>query len=143
MIRKDQIWTGLFSNEWERDKALEFVQGEGFGALVVFEGHVRNKSKGSSVVRLEFEAYEAMAMKEMEKIALSAMATFGIGRICLFHRTGVLGIGEVPVLIAVSSVHRGEAFAACQFAIDTLKKDVPIWKKEVTGAGEEWVSDRP
>ena len=143
MIRSREIWVGLFPDNWERDWVLAFVQDPAYGALVVFEGHVRNRSKGKSVQCLEFEAYEAMALKEMEKIALSAVVGFGIGRICIFHRTGRLGIGDIPVLIAVSSAHRGEAFAACQWAIDTLKKDVPIWKKEIGEAGEEWVSDRP
>lgn len=94
-------------------------------------------------MRLEFEAYEAMALPEMRKIADDAMQKFPILRISMHHRTGVLDIGEIPVVIAVSSAHRAAAFAACQYCIDTLKQTVPIWKKEIFEDGEVWVAAHP
>ncbi len=109
----------------------------------MFIGTVRNTTKGKAVVRLEFEAYESMALKEMQKIADKAHANWKLQRVLIHHRTGVLHIGEIPVIIDVSSAHRAAAFEACRFIIDTLKETVPIWKKEIFEDGEDWVAAHP
>lgn len=113
------------------------------GGIDVFIGTVRNTTKGKAVVRLEFEAYESMAMKEMEKIAAEMKTKWPVHKIVMHHRVGVLQVGEVPVIIAVSAAHRDAAFDACRYAIDTLKQRVPIWKKEVFEDGEVWVAAHP
>lgn len=122
---------------------LDFVKTDDSGGIVVFVGTVRNQTKGKRVLRLDFEAYEPMAISEMKKIAVQAVEKFSLKKIAIHHRVGMLGIGEIPVLIAVSAAHRGAAFDACEFAIDTLKETVPIWKKEVFEDGEVWVSATP
>lgn len=113
------------------------------GGIDVFIGTVRSATKGKTVVRLEFEAYEKMAMKEMQKIADEAQQKWKVHKISIHHRTGVLNIGEIPVVIAVSAAHRDAAFDACRYIIDTLKKTVPIWKKEIFEDGEVWVAAHP
>lgn len=125
------------------EHAEAFVSDTGAGALVCFLGKVRNQTAGKAVLRLEFEAYEKMALQEMQKIAETAIQHYGIHKIAIHHRLGVLAIGEVAVAIAVSSAHRQAAFSACAFAIDTLKQTVPIWKKEIFEDGESWVSAHP
>lgn len=121
----------------------EFVTTADCGGIVHFVGTVRNQTKGKTVLKLDFEAYKPMAVKEMHKIAERALAQFDIQKIAIHHRTGSLKVGEIPVIIAVSSAHRKAAFAACEFAIDTLKETVPIWKKEYFEDGEVWVSATP
>ena len=120
-----------------------FVESPGVGGAVVFIGTVRNKTKGKTVTRLEFEAYKPMAIAEMRKIAATALTKFDVLHIAIHHHIGVLDIGEIPVVIAVSAAHRGAAFDACEFCIDELKKTVPIWKKEVFQDGEIWVAAHP
>lgn len=122
---------------------LDFVKTDDSGGIVTFVGTVRNQTKGKRVVRLDFEAYEPMAISEMRKIAERAIEQFSLKKIAIHHRVGVLEVGEIPVLIAASAAHRGAAFDACEFAIDTLKETVPIWKKEVFEDGEVWVSATP
>jgi molybdopterin synthase catalytic subunit len=100
------------------------------GAVVVFEGIVRNHSGGRSTLYLEYEAYEAMAIAKMRAIGSEMREKFSIRRYAMVHRLGRLEIGETSVLIVVCSAHRGAAFDACRFGIDTLKRSVPIWKKE-------------
>jgi MoaE-MoaD fusion protein len=109
------------------------------GATVTFVGTTRRDNAGRHVLRLEYEAYEPMALKEMRKLAEEAGRRYGIVRIAIQHRIGVVEIGEVSVAIAVSAAHRNEAFEACRFAIDRLKEVVPIWKKEHFEGGEIWV----
>jgi len=113
------------------------------GAEVIFIGTVRNHTKGKRVVRLEFEAYGSMAISEMTKIANSIVSRPDVHKIAIYHREGVLEIGEVPVIIGVSAAHRGAAFEACQYAIDSLKESVPIWKKVIFEDGEVWVAAHP
>lgn len=125
------------------ERCRDFVATPEAGAIVEFIGTVRRQTQGKSVIRLEFEAYEAMALLEMRKIAEEAMKKFPILRVSIHHRTGILDIGEVPVVIAVSSAHRSAAFEACQYCIDTLKQTVPIWKKEIFEDGEVWVAAHP
>ena len=113
------------------------------GGIVVFVGAVRNQTKGRKVVQLAFESYVPMALKEMGKIADILYQKWGILHVSIHHRVGVLKIGEIPVVIAVSTPHRQAAFEACQYAIDTLKETVPIWKKEIFEDGTVWVSAHP
>lgn len=109
------------------------------GAVVVFEGVVRNHSNGKNVRFLEYDAYESMALKKLEEIGSRAKKEFAVNDIAIVHRLGHLNIGECSVVIAVTSAHRGPAFDACRFTIDILKKIVPIWKKEFFEDGEVWV----
>jgi molybdopterin synthase catalytic subunit len=109
------------------------------GAIVSFTGTTRRDNAGRKVLRLEYEAYEPMALSEMRKLANEAIQRWKIVRIAIAHRIGVVEIGETSVAIAISAAHRGEAFEACRFAIDRLKEVVPIWKKEHFEGGEVWI----
>jgi len=109
------------------------------GALCLFVGVVRNENQGRAVLRLEYEAYEEMALPLMEEIAAETRRLHPVTDVRLVHRLGRLEIGEASVAVAVSSPHRAEAFAACRFAIDTLKARVPIWKKELYADGSAWL----
>jgi len=120
-----------------------FVFDDSAGGTVVFVGTVRNQTKGKPVISLEFEAYKPMAIKEMQKIAKVAIEKFQVLKISMHHRVGVLKVGEIPIVIAVSTPHRKAAFKACEFAINTLKETVPIWKKEIFENGEVWVAAHP
>lgn len=111
------------------------------GALVTFEGWVRNHHEGREVLRLEYEAYEPVAVKEGQKILHEAIDRFGVDHITCVHRTGPLEIGGIAVWVGVSSGHRGEAFTACRYVIDEVKQRVPIWKKEFFEDGDSgWVN---
>ena len=120
-----------------------FVSDDSCGGIALFVGTVRNNTQNKTVTQLDFSAYEPMAIKEMEKISVEALNRFSILKIAIHHAVGTLKIGDVPVIIAVSSAHRKAAFDACQFAIDTLKETVPIWKKEYFEDGEVWVNSHP
>lgn len=122
---------------------IDFVTNDAAGGIDVFIGTVRNKTKGKDVVRLDFEAYPPMAVSEMRKIAEKACEKWPIQKMAIHHRVGTLNITEIAVIIAVSTPHRKAAFEACQFAIDTLKETVPIWKKEIFEDGEVWVAAHP
>jgi MoaE-MoaD fusion protein len=113
------------------------------GATVVFEGIVRNNTRGRRTRYLDYEGYEPMAIHEMEKLAEQSLAQFKIREVRLVHRLGRMEIGETSVLIVVSSAHRGAAFDACRWIIDTLKKTVPIWKKEYFEDGAVWADGEP
>jgi molybdopterin synthase catalytic subunit len=108
------------------------------GAVVTFDGCVRNQSHGRRTLYLDYEAYEGMAVAKMHEIAVEARAKFAIDRVAIAHRLGRLEIGETSVFIAVSAPHRPAAFDACRFAIDILKRTVPIWKKEYFEDGAVW-----
>lgn len=111
------------------------------GGLVTFEGRVRNHNEGLDVLRLEYEAFEALAEKEGTRIVEEAQQRFGVERALCVHRTGLLEIGDVAVWVGVSAGHRGEAFAACRYIIDEVKQRVPIWKKEHYAQGDSgWVN---
>lgn len=113
------------------------------GGIAIFVGTVRNQTQQKDVLKLEFEAFDRMAIKEMTKIAESIVEQFGALKVAIHHRTGTLAISEIAVIIAVSTPHRKAAFEACQYAIDTLKETVPIWKKEFFEDGEVWVAAHP
>lgn len=111
------------------------------GGFVAFEGRVRNHNEGLEVRRLEYEAFEALAVKEGERIVTDAIRRFGVKRAACIHRTGELGVGDIAVWVGVSSQHRGEAFAACRYIIDAVKHRVPIWKKEHYVNGDSgWIN---
>ena len=111
------------------------------GALCLFVGVVRNENRGRPVLRLEYEAYEEMALPLMREIAAETQRRHPVTLVRLVHRLGALEIGEASVAVAVVSPHRAEAFAACRFAIDTLKAQVPIWKKELYADGQAWLDE--
>ena len=113
------------------------------GGTAIFIGTVRDHTQGKAVQHLEFEAYESMAEKEMQKIAEDIEEKWNAENVCIHHRLGTLKIGEIAVIIAVATPHRKAAFEACQYGIDTLKQTVPIWKKEVFTDGEVWVNAHP
>ncbi len=131
--------TRVTANELHADEAVAAVANPGAGAINVFHGVVRNTNKGRGVSYLVYEAYGAMAEKEMAAIAEEARAKFDLADCAVFHRTGRLEIGETSLLIAVSSAHRVAAFEGCHWLVDEIKKRVPVWKKEVWDDGEEWI----
>ena len=113
------------------------------GAAVVFEGVVRNQTRGRKTLYLDYEAYDEMALKQMEFLAGQALSQFQIREVALVHRLGRLEIGETSVLIVVAAAHRAAAFDACRWLIDTLKRTVPIWKKEYFEDGAVWADGEP
>jgi molybdopterin synthase catalytic subunit len=118
---------------------LAEVADERAGAVATFLGTTRVRSRDRTVLHLEYEAYEGMAEQVMEEIAAGLLARYDLCRLAITHRVGRVGIGETSVAIAVSAPHRADALAACRDAIDTLKLEVPLWKKEVYEGGEEWI----
>jgi MoaE-MoaD fusion protein len=113
------------------------------GAVLAFEGVVRNQTRGRKTMYLEYEAYEEMALAQLEKLAAEALEKFQVRDVAIVHRLGRLEIGETSVLIAVASAHRAAAFEACRWLIDTLKRTVPIWKKEFFEDGAVWADGEP
>lgn len=122
---------------------LGAVQSERAGAVDVFIGTVRNHNNARSVVRLEYESFDSMAIRKMTELAEEAARRWPVEKIAIVHRKGVLSIGDVAVVIAVATPHRAESFEACRWVIDTLKQVVPIWKKEIYDDGEEWLEAHP
>lgn len=122
----------------DRDTLATYVRGNEDGAIVIFDGFVRDHSKNRRTLYLEYEAYEPMALAKIQEIAAYLHDHFPIHRVALVHRLGRLEIGETSVYIAVSAAHRAAAFDACRYAIDTLKRTVPIWKKEYFEDGSVW-----
>ena len=117
---------------------MQHVRAGQDGAIVSFDGFVRNESHGRPTLYLEYEAYESMALTKMREIGVQVHERFAIDRLAMVHRLGRLEVGDTSVFIAVSAPHRAAAFDACRFAIDTLKKTVPIWKKEFFADGAVW-----
>jgi len=115
------------------------VASQSDGAIVTFAGIVRGTNQGKKVLFLEYEAYPEMAAKMMERIGKEILDTWGLSSVRMQHRVGRLNVGETSVVIVVAAPHRDDAFAACQYAINRLKRIVPIWKKEVFEDGEVWV----
>lgn len=133
----------ITSEKLNLQDCYDFVQDASCGGISLFVGTVRNKTQDKTVTLLDFSTYQAMAIKEIQKIADKALTDFNILKIAIHHAEGKLQIGDIPVIIAVSSAHRKAAFVACQFAIDTLKETVPIWKKEHFIDGDVWVNAHP
>ncbi len=138
-MRQFKLTTDILVAE-EIEKVL---RNESCGAEVIFCGSVRSSSKGENVVALEFETYEAMATKELHRIADEIEMKWKVHSIVLQHRLGRVAVGELAVIAAIAAPHRKEAFEACQFLMDQLKATVPIWKKEILTSGEVWVSAFP
>ena len=125
------------------DRALELVVLPSTGGTALFIGTTRDNFNGKKVIMLEYEAYIPMAVKELEKICKSVLEKWLVKKICIMHRTGKVPIGEASVIIAISSEHRKEPLEAVQYAIDTLKANVPIWKKELYEEGaSEWKANK-
>ena len=121
------------------DAVVDEVRSDEAGAIATFVGTTRVHSRGRTVERLEYEAYAGMAEQVMADIADELKRRYDVREIAIHHRTGTVDIGEASVVIAVSAPHRQDALAACKDAIDTLKEQVPLWKKEVYEGGEEWI----
>jgi molybdopterin synthase catalytic subunit len=119
-------------------EVMEAIKAGADGAVCVFDGIVRNNTRGRETLYLDYEAYREMALEQMRGLASEALGKFGVRDVALVHRLGRLQVGETSVLIAVASAHRGAAFEACRWLIDTLKKQVPIWKKETFVDGAVW-----
>lgn len=122
---------------------VEAVEHAEAGGIATFTGNVRRNSRGQTIERLEYEAYEPMAVRVMDQIRARIEAELPGTRVAIHHRIGTLGIGETAVVIAASAPHRAEAFAACREAIEALKRDVPIWKREVAESGAVWIGQGP
>jgi molybdopterin synthase catalytic subunit len=125
------------------NRVVNAIKSGGDGAVCVFDGIVRDNTRGRATLHLDYEAYEEMALKQMHALREEAIARFGVREIAIVHRLGRLFVGETSVLIAVSSAHRGAAFDACRYVIDTLKKTVPIWKREQFADGAIWADGEP
>jgi molybdopterin synthase catalytic subunit len=121
------------------NELVRYVTDPEAGAVAIFIGTTRNNNEGRKVIALDYEAYPEMAEKELARIGADANKQWPVCRIAIVHRLGPVQIGEASVMIAVSSAHRDAAFAASRFAIEEIKKTVPIWKKEVFEGGEVWI----
>ena len=126
---------------WGQAEALCAL--DGAGGVVTFTGTVRRQNLGKTVQSLEYSAYAPLALKEMAAIAEDALARWPLVDVQILHRVGVLKVGDIAVQIAVAAAHRTEPFAACSWIIDALKARVPIWKKEITDDGAEWLGSTP
>ena len=131
----------ISEQELDEEEVAARVEGPDAGGVVSFIGRVRNHARGHSIEHLEYEAYPQMAEREMDKIVAAAAEKWPGTRVAIAHRVGRLAIGDAAVVVVAASAHRGEAFEACRFAIDTLKVTVPIWKREVATDGAYWVDD--
>jgi molybdopterin synthase catalytic subunit len=129
----------LSADQLSLDAAVDEVRSERAGAIATFVGTTRVEARGRVVEHLDYEAYEGMAEKVMAEIAAALKERYDVCEIAIHHRTGRVEIGDASVVIAVSAPHRQDALAACKDAIDTLKEQVPLWKKEVYEGGEEWI----
>ncbi len=150
----DPLEQGVFelsSAPLDEAQARARVRADDCGAVVVFTGSTRATNRGERVVRLEYEAFEAMTGPEMARIFARCRQTIDASnladadrrlRMLCQHRVGVVEVGQPSVVIAVASPHRAAAFAACRFLIDELKKTLPVWKKEVYASGHHWIGDR-
>jgi len=123
----------------DRDTLVASVSHPSVGGIVVFEGVVRDNARGKQVRYLEYDVYQEMAELQIRGIIAEASQRWGVEHVAVAHRFGRMEVGEASVIIAVASPHRAEAFEACRYIIDSLKTTVPIWKKEVSVTGEEWV----
>ena len=127
----------------DADAIVRSVKSGADGAVCVFDGMVRDNTRGRATLHLDYEAYEEMALRQMRLLREEAIEHFGVREVAIVHRLGRLQVGETSVLIAVASAHRGAAFDACRWVIDTLKKTVPIWKKEQFADGALWADGEP
>jgi MoaE-MoaD fusion protein len=143
MPAADADWIRLQHDAIDTAALVAAVKEGEAGAVLVFDGIVRNNTRGRQTLYLDYEAYEAMALSQIQGLARDAQQRFGVRRVALVHRLGRLQVGETSVLIVVASAHRAQAFDACRWIIDTLKKTVPIWKKEWFEDGAVWADGEP
>jgi MoaE-MoaD fusion protein len=136
--QEPRIHVRIVQEAIDAEKIISHLKRGDDGAVVVFEGTVRNQTRGRETLYLDYEAYEPMALREMQSLARQALEKFQIRDVALVHRLGRLEIGEISVLIVVVSAHRAAAFEACRWLIDTLKRTVPVWKKEHFADGAVW-----
>lgn len=136
-------WVLIVRERIEEMGVAEAVKAGADGAVCVFDGIVRDNTRGRRTLHLDYEAYEGMALDQMRSLRREAIERFGVREVAIVHRLGRLTVGETSVLIAVASAHRGAAFEACRWVIDTLKKTVPIWKREQFEDGAVWVDGEP
>jgi len=136
-------FTALTLQPIDGPRIIEHAKRGEDGALVIFDGIVRNETRGRKTLYLDYEAYEEMAERQMRELAEQARSQFAVRHVTIIHRLGRLHIGESSVLIVVASAHRAQAFEACRWLIDTLKKTVPIWKKETFVDGAVWAAGEP
>jgi molybdopterin synthase catalytic subunit len=135
---------GITRSTIDLERVLSSIRDDSAGGTVLFVGTVRNKSEGRKVSGLEYEVYRDMAERKMNEIEEKARDRWAVKKIVMVHRTGKLKVGEVSVAVAVSAEHRAEAFEACRFVIDSIKRTVPIWKMEDHPGGEQaWVKGSP
>ena len=133
----------LVQDAIESQALIDELKAGADGAVAIFDGIVRNNTRGRLTLYLDYSAYDAMALDQMQKLANEALARFSVRDVLMVHRLGRLEVGETSILIAVASAHRGAAFDACRWLIDTLKQQVPIWKKEVFVDGAVWAAGEP
>ena len=143
VVRKESYQCEIVRERIRTEQIVERIKQGEDGAVVVFEGIVRNHTRNRRTLFLDYEAYEPMALTQMNSLAEKALANYKVREIAIIHRLGRLEIGETSVLIVVASAHRAAAFDACRFAIDTLKRTVPIWKKEHFTDGVVWADGEP
>ncbi len=141
-VRNETVWILLTDQPLETASAADFLRHETAGGIDLFLGITRRFTGDRETERLEYEAYGSMAVDEMRRLAERAAARWPLSRILLHHRTGIVSVKESSVIVGTSSPHRQDAFEATRFLIDTLKKEVPIWKRERYADGEtEWVEN--
>ena len=141
-VRTENVWILLTERSLDSSAAVEFLRDESAGAIDVFLGTTRRYTAGRETERLEYEAYGSMAVDEMKRLAEKAAVRWPLAKVVVHHRSGVVAVTESSVIVGVSSPHRKDAFDATRFLIDTLKTEVPIWKREHFADGEtEWVEN--
>jgi MoaE-MoaD fusion protein len=138
-----EVVVALTRDRIDAERVVSAAKSGEDGAVVVFDGIVRNHSRGRRTLHLDYEAYEEMAVRQMRQLGIAARERFAVRRVTMIHRLGRLAIGETSVLIVVASAHRTAAFEACRWLIDTLKQTVPIWKKETFVDGAVWAPGEP
>lgn len=139
----ENVSVALTRSAIDADKIVAAAKSGEDGAVVVFDGIVRNHSRGQRTLHLDYEAYEEMAVRQMQELGEKARERFGVRQVTMVHRLGRLEIGETSVLIVVASAHRSAAFEACRWLIDSVKQTVPIWKKETFADGAVWAPGDP
>ena len=142
-IRNDQYWLRLQDTELSLMDAEQFVQHNSCGAVLSFSGMTRDTFEDKKVIQLSYECYVPMALKEMERIAQNIINMHTTLRIAIHHRLGVVNVGETSVVISVATPHRAACYEASRYAIDTLKEQVPIFKKEIYEGGSTWKANQP
>lgn len=142
-LERLNVVVALTHDPIDTQKLIDGTRSGEDGAVVVFDGMVRNHSRGRRTLFLEYEAYDEMAVRQMEELGRKARERFGVRQVTIAHRLGRLEIGETSVVIVAASAHRTAAFEACRWLIDTLKQTVPIWKKETFADGAVWAPGEP